>query len=161
VAADTNNPKRVAAGKKAYRRLCREGRGIGAKSKRKTMTKKGKKGYKRHSRVSKHYHHAKKGLMSVLKFVVLIGPALIASYDSYKDTSGTQGWKVAMGMGKFGSCMTGLMYYPNANRIIWTPEDLLIGWGPSIVYTGIKFGASIIPGGRGINPFAQISRTLG
>ena len=139
----TKNPKRVAAGKKAWRKAHRGG----GKVKRKRGA------------VSKGYHRARSALGKTIKAIVILAPATVFAYATYhngKDAG--KGRAVIEAIGAFGECYTGVRVQPTG-EIVVNYDRLLIGWGPPLIIGGVQYGLKAIHM-QGANPFRVMS-TLG
>lgn len=140
----TKNPKRVAAGKKAWRKAHRGGK-----------VSKRKKG-----RFGRAYHKAASKLGTLVKVIACMAPAAAATYSSYVYYKGAKlEWKDVLPiLGDFGSWFTGIVV-DAAGVASFRPERLLVGWGPVLVIGGITYAERKV-GMSGANPFRVLS-TLG
>ena len=148
------NPKRVAAGKKAYRAMRRKIRGT---SKGRSMSKPKRTSHHYSARIRAGYRRASSTLGKLVKAIVILAPATMVAVQAYYwFGKGHEGIKHAFI--DFASCFSGFTI-DAGGLAVWIPERLLVGWGPAIVIGGVQYGMKMIHA-QGNNPFRVLS-TLG
>ena len=136
---DGKNPKRVAAGKKAWRKAHRGGGKV----------------TKRRGSVSKGYHRAKATLGRTIKAVVILSPPVIVAYVAQKEYGGTIGERIINFINEFQGCYTGVQL--SGRNATFHAERLALGWGPPLIIGGVSYGLRAVHA-SGNNPFTVVSR---
>jgi hypothetical protein len=136
------NPKRVAAGKKAWRKAHRSG---GKMTKRKG------------SKARHAYRRVRTGLGRTVKAVIILAPAVFSAWNVGRQQP--KGQRFMQGLLNFQTSYTGLVVDSTSNQVTFEPGYLAIGWGPALVIGGIQYGLKAVHQ-EGVNPFRVMS-TLG
>jgi hypothetical protein len=134
------NPKRVAAGKKAWRAAHRGGR---------KMRRKG-------SRVKHASHRVSATLGKIAKALVILAPPIAVGVNGYLVSGGGKGTKVLNGLLGWQMCYTGMQPINGGADFIFETHYLPIGWAPPLILGGIQYGMKIVHA-SGNNPFRVLS----